>query len=272
MDSRMRGRLLTTVLLASALSACGSSSDQTTNTKQVPLGNQSAAAPTDASGGSAVKTAATVKHRKQAAPKPLTVKATYVEPAVKLNIRALRGKAPAVVLLPDTGNAATANAEAQKLARLGVGALVVQGPPDAPTQAAAFDAAVGETLAAVRKLRAEPGVDPHRVGIVGEGVGAHVAAVAIGRAPTAVAAAALADIGGVVVPSPTFAPERWLKRAVGIQLLFQRDTAKRAMTTAEVKRLMIASPPGTLMQQYKSLGTAAQAARDTWIKQKLLAL
>jgi pimeloyl-ACP methyl ester carboxylesterase len=224
MDSAMRGRLLVTVLLASALTACGSDTHTATNSSANP------------------------------------------------SLKTTSHKAPAVVLLPDTGNAAAANAEAQMLAKLGVGALVVRGPADAPTQAAAFDAAVAEALAAVKKLRAQPGVDPHRIGIVGEGVGAHVGAVAIGRAPTSVGAAVLADIGGVVVPSPKFAPERWLRRAVGIQLLFQRDTAKRAMTTTEVKDLMATAPPGTLMEQYKSLGAAAQTSRDAWIRQKLLAL
>jgi dienelactone hydrolase len=181
------------------------------------------------------------------------------------------GKAPAVVLLPDTGNAGSANAEAARLAQIGVGALVVAGPRSAPTQANAFDSAVAQALAAVKKLRSEPGVDPQRVGIVGEGVGAHVGAVAIGRDPASITAAVLADIGGTVVPSPRFAPDRWLRRAVGIQLLFQRDEATRAMTSPEIKKLMLASPPGTIMQQYKDLGTAAQTARDAWIKQKLLA-
>jgi hypothetical protein len=55
-------------------------------------------------------------------------------------------------------------------------------------------------------------------------------------------------------------------------LLFQRDLAKRAMTEAEVKRLVIASPPGTLMEQYDDLGAAAEAARDDWMKIKLLSV
>jgi pimeloyl-ACP methyl ester carboxylesterase len=186
-------------------------------------------------------------------------------------VKTQSGKAPAVVLLPDTGNAGSPNAEAARLAQLGVGALVVAGPASAPTQANTFDGAVGQALAAVKKLRSEPGVDPHRVGIVGEGVGAHVGAVVIGREPAAITAAVLADIGGTVVPSPSFAPDRWLRRAVGIQLLFQRDEAKRAMTPAEIEKLMLVAPPGTIMQQYKDLGTAAQIARDAWIRQKLLA-
>jgi dienelactone hydrolase len=267
MDSRMRNWVLAIALLASALSACGSGSKNTTTSGAVPKTTTNAASTTTAASGTTQTTASPAKQK--AVVKPVVLHASYVHPQRRLKTSS--GKAPAVVLLPDTGNGANANGEAQKLAKLGVGALVVAGPPAAPTQVGAFNTAVAETLAAVKKLKAEPGVDPHRVGIVGEGVGAHVGAVAIGRNPMAITAAVLADIGGVVVPSPAFAPERWLKRAVGIQLLFQRDEAKRAMTSAEIRRLMLAAPPGTLMEQYKQLGTAAQKSRDSWIRQKLLA-
>jgi pimeloyl-ACP methyl ester carboxylesterase len=173
--------------------------------------------------------------------------------------------------LPDTGNEARAAAEAQKLAKLGVTAMVVNSPANVPTQAVAFEQAVAAAAAAVDTLRKRPGIDPLRVGLVGEGVGAHVGAVTMGRAPRTVAAAVLADIGGVVVPSKAFAPEHWLERAQGTDLLFQRHLAKRGMTTAEVQRLILASPPGTLMEQYKQLGASAETSRDKWIRDHLVA-
>jgi hypothetical protein len=258
----MRNRLIATVLLASSLSACGGSSSKTTS---IALSSPAGSSGTQTTQNAATSTTSVTARRAT----PAKVEASWVAPQRKL--KTTSGKSPAVVLLPDTGKTGGADAEAQSLAKLGVGALVVVGPSAAPTQATAFNQAVSETLLAVKKLRAMPGVDPHQIGIVGEGVGAHVGAVAIGRDPTAISAAVLADIGGVVVPSPKFAPDRWLSRAEGIQLLLQRDTAKRAMTQAEVTRLMNAAPPGTLMEDFKNLGPAAQAARDGWIKQKLLA-
>jgi outer membrane lipoprotein SlyB len=262
----MRTRLLIGAVLASTIAACGSSSNSgQVSTTAVTLSPSSVSGSPAKQAKSATPGAGTSTTH-AAAPK---LEATYVAP--QRTLKTPSGKAPAVVLLPDTGNRASADGEARRLAQLGIGALVVAGPANAPTQADAFNTAVAATLQAVKKLRSEPGVDPTRIGIVGEGVGAHVGAVAIGRDPRSITAAALADIGGVVVPSPSFAPERWLRRAIGIELLFQRDEAKRAMTKAEIRRLMLASPPGTLMEQYKNLGTTAQAARDSWIKQKLLA-
>src|SRR4051812_779828 len=270
MDSSMRGRLSIVVLLALALSACGSDSQNNPKPQEITLNNQAAATPSSGAAKTGESSGPTSSAATKSPLKPApAVRGLYLRPGVQL--KKLEGKAPAVVLLPDTGDSASAEAEAQKLSALGIGTFVVKGPSAAPTNAAAFDQAVAVTLAAVKKRRAMPGVDPRRVGIVGEGVGAHVGAVAIGRQPAAVAAAALADIGGGVVPSPQLAPERWLSRANGIQLLFQRDEAKRAMTKDEITRLMTAAPPGTVMQQYKDLGEAAQKARDAWIKQKLLA-
>lgn len=263
----MRNRLLVTALLASTLAACGSGSKPSTSTATASPQSTTTATNVSSSTTTAAATTATPAKAKPAA--PLKLHASYVPPQKKL--KTPTGKEPAVVLLPDTGNSGGANAEAAKLAKLGVGSLVVAGFPTEPTQASAFESAVAEALAAIKKLRTQAGVDPSRIGLVGEGVGAHVGAVVLGRDPTQIAAAVLADIGGVVVPSPKYAPERWLGRATGVQLLFQRDEAKRAMTPAEIKRLMLAAPPGTLMEQYKTLGVAAQASRDSWIKQQLLA-
>src|SRR4051812_23367847 len=65
---------------------------------------------------------------------------TYFAPATKLKISS--GLAPAVVLLPDTGGKATATSEAQKLAKIGFGSLVVEGPATAPKDVKAFETAV----------------------------------------------------------------------------------------------------------------------------------
>jgi pimeloyl-ACP methyl ester carboxylesterase len=256
----MRFRFLALTLVPLALAACGGGDDaasvqpaSTTATRSATQKQAQAAASKQQPGG-----AGTI-----AAP-------GYLAPAVKLKTPS--GKVPAVVLLPDTGNRAGAAAEGKKLAQLGIASIVVPSPANVPDQAEAFNKAVAQAQVAIALLGKRHNVDRNRIGLIGEGVGAHVGAVAIGRNPRAVAAAVLADIGGVVVPSPKFAPERWLKRAGGIQLLFQRDLARRAMTDAEVRRLVIASPPGTLMEQYEKLGDQAQAARDDWMKIKLLSI
>ena len=267
----MRGPILIAALLASTLAACGSGSDNKSKLPGEPQqvsveGGQAAQA---ASPGTRAKGSSSEKSANKPSATPVVVHASYVRPTVHLKTKS--GKDPAVVLLPDTGDSANAAAEARKLADLGIGAFVVVGPSSLPSTTTAFNQAVATALAAVKTLTKRTDVDPHAIGFIGEGVGAHVGAVAIGRDPRAVAAVVLADIGGTVVPSPQFAPERWLQRANGTQMLFQRDTAKRAMTPAEITRLMNAAPYGTVMQQYKDLGATAQKARDTWIKQKLLA-
>lgn len=275
----MRGQLSVLVLLAIGLSACGSNSQNNSSAPNTALGSQgtssssvAATSSTPAASGTTAAKTSTTSTPTPANIKPAgAVRGTYVQPTVTLKYKMLQGKAPAVVLLPDTNNSASAEAEAKKLAALGIGSYVVKGSNVDPTSPAAFNQAVGVTLAAVDKLRHQAGVDPTRVGIIAEGVGAHVGAIAIGKQPGKVLAAVLADIGGTVVPSPAYAPEKWLGKAEGIQLLFQRDEAKRAMTQDEIKRLMVSAPPGTLMEQYKALGVAAQKSRDEWIKGKLLA-
>lgn len=267
----MRGRRMITALLAcAAVTACGSGSDKDVSKPSSGHAVVSPTAATPIPDEKATSDGPDLSVAKKARAKPSVVRATYVGPSKHLATKS--GKDPAVVLLPDTANQAAASAEAKKLAALGIGAFVVVGPPATPAKPTDFNRAVDTALAAVQMLRQRADVDPYRIGFIGEGVGAHVGAVAIGRAPDAIAAAVLADIGGVVVPSAKFAPERWLSRAGGgLQLLFQRDLGKRAMTTAEIKRLMLAAPPGTLMEQYNDLGTAAEASRDSWIKKKLLA-
>jgi dienelactone hydrolase len=185
-------------------------------------------------------------------------------------VKASSGPAPAVVLLPDTGDKASATAEAKKLSRLGIAAHVVEGPASAPKDPKAFERAVSVVQRAVADLKKRDGIDPHRIGLIGEGVGAHVAAVVAGRDPGLISAAALADIGGTVVPSPAYAPYKWLGKAAGIRILFQRDLGARAMTEEELAKLIDVAPPGTLMEQYSDLGTAAERARDRWIQDLLV--
>jgi outer membrane lipoprotein SlyB len=259
----MRLRFLVLALVPLALAACGGS--DSASTISTPAKQDPASAPKQPA-------VPAPKHSTPAAPKQTSAGSVaapaYLAPAVKLKTPS--GKVPAVVLLPDTNNRPAAAGEAKRLAHLGIASIVVESPKDVPDKVGTFNKAVTEVELAIALLKKRDAVDPNRIGIIGEGVGAHVGAVAIGRNPRAVAAAVLADIGGVVVPSVKFAPERWLKRANGVQLLFQRDLAKRAMSDAEVKRLVVASPPGTLMEQYDDLGAQAEAARDSWMKIKLL--
>ena len=178
------------------------------------------------------------------------------------------GKAPAVVLLPDTGKHGAA--EAKQLSKLGMETLVVNGPASAPRQRAAFEAAVADVQRAIASLKRRPSVDPNRIGMIGEGVGAHVGAVVAGRDPGLISAAVLADIGGVVVPSKKYAPAPWLARAAGIRVLLQRDLGARAMSEEELAKLIDVAPPGTVMEQYDDLGIAAQRARDRWLEDQLV--
>jgi hypothetical protein len=262
----MRNRLLLTACVVSGLTACGNGTDKTSPTSadisRTQATPRQVTSPAQTSPPVAVKpeTKSVARH---------AAKGTYYKPAKALDVPS--GKAPAVVLVPDVGERRRALAEAANLAEVGVGALVVNGLRSRTTGPGGFQTAVREALAAVKKLQALSGVDQHRIGIVGEGLGAHVGAVAVGERPDGVTAAVLAGIGDAPLPSKEFEPERWLKRATGIQLLFQRDNTKWSMTSAEITRLMIASPPGALMQQYKGLGDAAQRARDIWIKNMLIA-
>lgn len=253
----MRFRILVLALLPLALAACGGNDDAAT-------------LPSQKSSPSTKAPAATPPANQQQSPAGATAvtPGRYIAPSVKPATKS--GKAPAVILLPDTNNAAAAAAEATKLSQLGIATFVVAAPKKVPDRVSTFDRAVTRVELAITLLANRGDVDRNRIGIIGEGVGAHVGAVAIGRNPGAVAAAVLADVGGVVVPSRKYAPARWLGRANGIQLLFQRDLAKRAMSDEEARRLVLASPPGTLMEQYDDLGAQAEAARDAWMKIKLL--
>jgi dienelactone hydrolase len=253
------------LLLAATIAACGKSGD---NNGAGPVGGSPGVSV--GIGKTDSKSAADTDAQPQPDSRPAAGRrATYVGPTARLALPS--GKTPAVVLLPDTGKKSVALNEAQKLAKLGLAVTVVEGPASAPTSVVAFEDAVKQARLAVNDLRNRAGIDPARIGVIGEGIGAHVAAVAIGRRPGTVLAAALADIGGTVVPSPKYAPERWLARARGTYLMFERDLGKRAMTKEEIKRLLLAAPPGTLMQEYKDMGDAAQAGRDKWIRTMLVA-
>jgi hypothetical protein len=149
--------------------------------------------------------------------------------------------------LPNAEDMGRARGEAAKLSRLRIGSIIVPSPAAPPTRPGAFDSAVAGALLAVKTLQRRDDVDPHRIGIIREGVRAHIGAVAMGREPTAITAAAFAEIGG------------------------RRGNGTRAMTRAELKRLMFAAPPGTLLEQDDQLGPSAEAARDRWIRSELLA-
>jgi hypothetical protein len=185
-------------------------------------------------------------------------------------VKTTNGRTPGIVLLPDVGAAARAKGEAAALAARGFATIVVDGPATVPTKPVEFQRAVKQARLAIDQLRSKSGIDAARIGVIGEGVGAHVAAVAIGGASRPVAAAVLADVGGVVVPSGEFAPAKWLAHARGTEVLFQRDLGERAMTQAEVKRLLLASPLGTVMHNFKKLGAGAQKDRANWLAAQLI--
>lgn len=268
--------------VAVSLSACGNESSDSKTTKpasdgqQVGVGVGQSKSSDDKKAGAkksaGVVTAARVGSAKPSADvakaRAAVAAGSYVPPAKR--VKTSSGKAPAVVLLPDTGDNASATAEAKKLAKLGIGALVVEGPSSAPKEPDAFETAVSTVQLAVADLKTRDGIDPHRIGLIGEGVGAHVGTVVAGRDPGLISAAALADIGGTVVPSPAYAPYRWLEKAAGIRILFQRDLGARAMTEEEIVKLIDVAPPGTLMEQYNQLGSAAERARDRWIANLLV--
>jgi pimeloyl-ACP methyl ester carboxylesterase len=267
----MLSRTLVVVAAAAALSSCGGSSDSNDSVTTIPQANVSAPGTQQAR---ATPQGTAAKSRSSKAGGSTTIGSgpsqdgSYLHPFTPA--KTSNGKTPAVVLVPESGNKSGASAEAERLAALGVAAMVVASPADAPKDPAAFNRAVAAASRAVGELRRRPGIDPYRVGMIGEGVGAHIAAVAIGRKPGSVSAAVLADIGGVVVPSRRFAPERWLARARETDVMFQRDLGQRAMTSGEIRRLLLAAPPGTLVQNYKDLGVAAQTARDRWLKARLI--
>ena len=265
---RMLSRTLVVIAAAVTLSACGGSSDSKNPVSAVPKSNASGTQATTTPQSIDAQSSPSKDDASKATGSGKSQDGSYLHPFSPA--KTSNGKAPAVVVIPDTGNKAGASAEAEQLAAIGVAAMIVDSPASAPTDAAAFNRAVGSATRAVAALRRRPGIDPYRVGVIGEGVGAHIAAVAIGRNPGTVSAAVLADIGGVVVPSRTFAPERWLARARQTDMLFQRDLGGRSMTSDELRRLLLAAPPGTLVQNYKDLGASAQTARDRWLKARLL--
>lgn len=264
----MRGRLFTTVLLASALAACGSDSHNTANPPRVAQVGANAAAVTTPAAAPHAKKQVQIKKTARTTHQALRPTHGYVSPAVRL--KTTSGKAPAVVILANAGEAASAQAEAQALGRLGVAALVVRGRAPAQSSSSGIEVEVARLLAGISKLAKEPGIDKTRIGVVAEGPAAHAGAVAVGRAPDAITAAVLIDVGGPTV-SNRYTPERWLSRAPATRVLLQQqDASPDALTRAEITRLMVAAPPGTLLQHYRKLNGQARVARDTWLKNTLL--
>src|SRR4029079_7308634 len=98
------------------LSSCGGSD----NAPAVP--DQSTSSQKTAS-----STTAATPEQPSSSPAPKqTAGGALVMPAIKLKTPS--GKAPAVVLLPNTNNRAAADSEARKLAQLGIAAVVVASP------------------------------------------------------------------------------------------------------------------------------------------------
>ena len=262
-------RYLPLILVTLALAACGGDSNDGAKTTAAATQSASTAGQSTTDGGSGTATTTTTPTTETAAEVAPLPKPVYNPAAAKLKTKS--GKGGAVVLLPDTGDKAAATAEATRLAKLGLASLVLAGPATAPTSAAEYRQALAQARKAVQTLRKRSDIDPIRVGIIGEGVGAQIAAMAAGSAPRTVAAMVLSDLGGRKLPAANLAPERFLEKAFGTDVLFQRDLSNTALTNEEVKRLVLSAPPGTLMQQYKQLNAGSQVERDKWMRDHLAA-
>ena len=263
----MRGRLIITALLALALHGCGSGDSSNTET---PAGAQKVAVPstTVAAGKDAAKPPAESPPASDQAAKPAAgadgaAAATFVRAKGS-------GRAPAVVFVRDLASGAgEAMAEAKRLARKGVASLVLTGEHGATPDAAAFAADVKQVAAAIAVLRKRPDVDPDRIALVGEGNGARVAAVILGEEGGRLRGAVLADLGAAGGGAGKYAPQRWLEKARGSMVMLQRSASTERTTDEQLKELLLAAPPGTLVYDYKELDLAAQTARERWLRKVL---
>ena len=264
----MRGRLIIAALLVLALHGCGSGGSSNTET---PAGAQKVAIPstTVAAGKDASKASA-----KSAPDDPAAKPAAEAEaeaPAAATFVPANgSGRAPAVVFVHDlAAGEGEAMAEAKRLAPKGVASLVLTGGHGASPDAAAFAADVKQVAAAIAVLRKRPDVDPDRIALVGEGNGARVAAVILGEEGGRLRGAVLADLGAAGGGAGRYAPERWLEKARGSMVMLQRSASTERTTDEQLKQLLLAAPPGTLVYDYKELDLTAQTARERWLRKVL---
>jgi dienelactone hydrolase len=266
----MRGRLIITALLALALHGCGSGDSSNSET---PAGAQKVAIPstTVAAGKDATKRAAESPPADDQAAEPAKPEAEAAEPATATFVPAkASGPAPAVVFVHDlAAGEGEAMEEAKRLAPTGIASLVLTGEHGASADAKAFAADVKQVAAAIAVLRKRPDVDPDRIALVGEGNGARVAAVILGEERGRLRGAVLADLGVAGGGGGRYAPERWLEKARGSMVMLQRSLSRDRTTDAELKQLLLAAPPGTLVYDYKELDRAAQQARDRWLRKVL---
>jgi len=263
----MRGRFIIAALLVLALHGCGSGDSSSTET---PAGAQKVAIHgTTVAGRDVAETPAEKPSGTESGSEPATAREAPAggPPPSTFVPAASKGRAPAVLFVHDlAGAGGRALAEARRLARNGIASLVLTGAHGASPSARAFAADVAKVQAAIEAMRRRDDVDPNRIALIGEGNGARLAAVVLGRARGALRGAVLADLGVAGGGGGKFAPQRWLARAGGASVLLQRSTSRDRTTDAELKELLLAAPPGTNVYSYKTLGSSAQAQRDEWLR------
>lgn len=125
------------------------------------------------------------------------------------------GDAPALALVHGAGphTREATRAEAEAFARLGVAALIYDKRTDGYSQfERSYDLLADDALAAVRALRAHPGVDPDAVGLWGLSEGAWVVPLAAARADEVAFAVLVAATGVPPVRQHAWALENQLHR------------------------------------------------------------
>jgi dienelactone hydrolase len=191
-------------------------------------------------------------------------------PATRFVAAAKAGRAPAVVFVHDlAAGKDLAMVEASRLARQGVASLVLAGAYRPTRDGAEFAAYVDQVRGVIADLRKRADVDRNRIALLGEGTGARVAAVVLGKERGTLRGAVLADLGAAGGGGGKFAPERWLGRSPGSPVMLQRSADRDRTTDAQIKQLVLAAPPGTLVYEYKGLDAQAQAERDRWLRNAL---
>src|SRR4051794_39884443 len=263
----MRGRLLITALFVFALHGCGSG-DTNSSSGTPPAQPQPQAAVPAAAARPSVAAAP------KPAPKPKATETLHVmavtPPATRFVPAAKSGRAPAVVFVDDlAAGKDEAMVEASRLAQQGVASLVLAGAYRPTRDAAKFGSYVDQVRGVIADLRKRPDVEPDRIALLGEGTGARVAAVVLGKEHGALRGAVLADLGTAAGGRGTFAPQRWLGRSPGSQVMLQRSADDDRTTDAQIKQLVLAAPPGTLVYEYPRLDAKAQAERDRWLRNVL---
>jgi dienelactone hydrolase len=197
------------------------------------------------------------------------------------------GPFPAVVLLPDvntpepaTGNYSLLNALADYLTRQGVAVLRLDGRGTGRSVGVAAATAgtqlVADAQSAMAYLRAKPGIDPLRVGLLGHGHGANVALLAGAQAaaPAFLVALGAAGVNGqellarqtslVNQPGePDTAQIKWAAQAAQAMAVARRDAKQQLATGANPAQTQL-----HIAQEQLRLTTEARKRNDALYKRQ----